>query len=141
MTSTNGKRGYMLQPGEGVPRFGSDVKASKISTGGLLTLIESRTEGGAPMHVHTHEDECFYVLEGAIIVYCGEETFEAGPGAFVFLPRGIPHDWDVTSGVATVLIITVPGMLEEFLQEFHAAGAPGSPSRQAVAEKYGVKFL
>ncbi len=84
----NNAKFYVLGPGQGVPGFGADVKASHASTGGALTAMESRTRGGAPMHVHSREDECFYVVEGTIIGRCGEDTFEAGPRSFVFLPVG-----------------------------------------------------
>lgn len=140
MSQTVGRRGYVLRPGEGVAGFGAEVKASRASTGGALTLIESRTRGGAPRHVHSQEDEAFYVLEGTIIARCGEEVFEAGPGAFVFLPRGIPHDWDVTGGeFARLLMITVPAMLEEFLRDFHGTGE--GETRENVAARYGLRFL
>ncbi len=133
-------KGYLVQSGEGVPGFGPEVKASRASTAGGLTLIESHTRGGAPWHVHSNEDEGFYVLEGTLQVHCGEEVFEAGPRSFVFLPRGIPHAWDVLGGVpATVLIITVPAMLEEFMRDFHAADS--KEAKDAVAEKYGMSFL
>jgi mannose-6-phosphate isomerase-like protein (cupin superfamily) len=130
--------GYLLRAGEGV---GGDtaVKASRLTTGGALTLIESRTRGGAPRHVHSRDDECFYVLEGTLTVQCGDEQFEAGPRSFVFLPRGIPHSWDVTGEEATLLMITVPAGLDEFLHEFHAAG--NAEERSAVAERYGIRFL
>lgn len=141
MTSTHDTipKPYFLKADEGVPGYGSDTKAAKSSTGGLLTLIESRTTGGAPMHVHQNEDECFYVIEGALIVTCGEESYKAGPRSFVYLPRGIPHGWDVVGEEATILMITVPGMLEEFLHEYHAADW-GEP-REEVARKYAVTFL
>lgn len=138
---TNQKRGYLLKPGEGVASFGPDVKASIASTGGAITLIESHTRGGAPRHVHSREDECFYVLDGAILVHCGEDTFVGGPGSFVFLPRGIAHDWDVTTETATLLMITVPAMLEEFLRAYHAAGPAGSRTREEIAAQYGIQFL
>jgi quercetin dioxygenase-like cupin family protein len=116
------------------------VKASRISTGGNLTVIESRTKGGAPWHVHTREDEYFYVLKGTIVVRCGEENFTARPGSFVFLPRGIPHTWDVgDQGEATLLMMTVPAMLEEFLKEFHAAST--KEDRDDVAARYGIQFF
>jgi mannose-6-phosphate isomerase-like protein (cupin superfamily) len=108
----------------------------------MLTVIESQTTGGAPPHVHSREDECFYVVEGTIVVRCGEEIFEAGPRSFVFLPRGIPHAWDVAGeGVATVLIITVPAMLEEFLREYHDAPSELREARDQIAAKYGITFL
>lgn len=132
---------YVLQAGQGVPGFGSDVKAGRIATGGSMTVIESRTTGGAPLHVHTREDEYFYVLAGQIIVWCGDETFEVGPGGFVFLPRGVPHAWDVQGEEATLLLITVPAMLEEFLAEYHAAFSGGPELRAQVAAQYGITFL
>jgi quercetin dioxygenase-like cupin family protein len=131
---------YVLHAGEGVAGFDAAVKASRISTGGNLSLIESRTRGGAPWHVHTREDEYFYVTEGTIIVSLGTERYEAGPGSFVFLPRGVPHAWDVGGdGVATLLMMTAPAMLEEFLREFHAAST--REDRDTVATKYGITFF
>lgn len=137
MSQENGK-GYYLPAGEGVAGFDASVKAGRASTNGALTLIESRTTGGAPLHVHTREDECLYVVEGRLTVQCGDESFEAEPRSFVFLPRGVPHAWDVLTEEATVLMITVPPMLEEFLQEFHSVQGSG---RREVAEKYGITFV
>jgi mannose-6-phosphate isomerase-like protein (cupin superfamily) len=139
MNERSSAMGYVLHAGQGIPNGGPDLKASVASTGGALTLIESRTTGGAPMHVHSREDECFYVLEGTIVVHCGEDEYEAGPGSFVFLPRGVPHDWDVRGEVATVLIVGVPGGLEGFLSEFHEA--LDQEARRHVAEKYGIEFI
>jgi len=132
-------RGYVLGPGEGVPG-GDDtgVKASRASTEGSLTVIESDTDGGAPRHVHSREDECFYVLEGVISVECGDARWEVGAAGFVFLPRGVPHTWDVVGERARVLIITAPAGLEEFLREFHAADGA---ERAEVARRHGIEFL
>jgi len=131
---------YMLLPGEGVAGFDASVKASRTSTGGGLSIIESHTKGGAPWHVHTREDEYFYVIEGMIIVRCGEDMWEAGPRSFVFLPRGIPHGWEVAGeGSAILLMMTAPAMLEEFLREFHAASS--KEIRDQVAAAYGLTFL
>jgi mannose-6-phosphate isomerase-like protein (cupin superfamily) len=135
-------RGYLVGPGEGVSAADSGVKASRVSTGGAVTLIESHTRGGAPMHVHHRDDECFYVLEGTITVRCGEEELEAGPRSFVFLPRGTPHGWDVVGdGTATVLLINVPAGLEEFLREYHAAGSASNDVKDQIAAKYGIEWV
>jgi mannose-6-phosphate isomerase-like protein (cupin superfamily) len=130
---------YMLRAGENVPGGDLGVKASVSSTASGLTIIESCTAGGAPWHMHSREDEYFYVLEGEITVWCGDEVFEAGPRSFVFLPRGVPHAWDVKSaGKATLLMMTAPAMLDEFLRDFHAA----KPDQRAVvAKKYGLTFF
>jgi hypothetical protein len=44
----------------------------------------------------------------------------------------------VGGGEATVLLITVPAGLEEFLGEYHAAA---SEARDQVAAKYGITFI
>lgn len=137
-----GERGYVLGPGESVLGPGSSVKAGRASTGGSITLMESHTRGGAPMHVHSREDECFYIMEGLITVHCGDDIFEAGPKSFVFLPRGIPHSWDVKGGnVATLLIITVPGGFEDFLREHHEAGSMSNDVKDQIAAKYGITWI
>lgn len=136
---SKGLKPYLLRPGQDFPGCTEGVKASVHSTSGGFTMIESHAAGGAPWHVHTREDEYFYVVDGEITVWCGKEEFRAGPRSFVFLPRGVPHAWDVTSRTkATVLMMTVPAMLDEFLREYHGA-APDQ--RNAVAQKYGITFF
>ncbi len=76
------------------------------------------------------------MVQGTITVAVGEESFEAPAGSFVFLPRNIPHAWDVVGESATLLMMTVPAMLEEFLRELHTA-----EDRAQVADKYGIRFL
>jgi quercetin dioxygenase-like cupin family protein len=131
------ERGYALPPGAGVSGDAS-LKASAASTRGTLTVIESDTDGGAPSHVHTREDEAMYVLEGAIVAHVGTQELRADAGGFLFLPRGIRHDWDVVGDRARVLIITVPGGFESFLAAFHAAR--DWAERDAIAAQYGLTF-
>ncbi len=137
---TENMKPYALQAGEGV---GSDssLKASVVSTGGHFTLIESNTDGGAPMHIHTREDEYFYVVDGTITVTCGDKDFEVGPRGFAFLPRNIPHKWDVIGARATVLMMTVPAALDEFLAEYHAAASASNEVKDKISEKYGVIWV
>ncbi len=131
---------YVLQAGEGIDSD-SSLKATVTSTGGHLTLIESDTDGGAPMHIHSREDEYFYVVEGSITVTCGGQVFEVGPRGFVFLPRNIPHAWDVVGERATVLMMTVPAGLDEFLAEYHAAASASNEVKDEISVKYGITWV
>lgn len=76
-----------------------------------------------------------YVLDGEIVAHVDGESLRAERGDFVFLPRGIEHAWDVVGSRATVLIITAPGGLDEFLHEFHSVP---SDQRRAVARRFGI---
>jgi quercetin dioxygenase-like cupin family protein len=46
---------------------------------------------GPPLHVHSREDKAMYLLEGEIRFRQGDEEFTAGPGSWVWGPRGVPH--------------------------------------------------
>ncbi|MBM3279354.1 MAG: cupin domain-containing protein [Candidatus Handelsmanbacteria bacterium] len=42
-------------------------------------------------HSHADQEQAFYILEGRMEVWVGEQHYLAGPGDCVFLPRGVPH--------------------------------------------------
>lgn len=67
-------------------------KATAATTDGAIDVAEQIVPAGfaTPLHVHHREDECFYVLDGAIAFRLGAATFLAQSGAFVRLPRDIP---------------------------------------------------
>ena len=131
---------YFLERGENLIGCDPGVKASVNSTGGAFSLIESHTAGGAPWHVHSREAEYLYVVDGAITVFCGDETRRLEKGGSAFLARGVAHAWDVASPTkATVLMMTVPAMLDEFLHEFHSAA--DQSARDRIAARYGIRFL
>src|SRR6185437_5727087 len=53
--------------------------------------------GSPPSHVHDALDDCFLVLDGQVVVRCGQQTIAAGAGSYVALPAGIDHTFRVTS--------------------------------------------
>lgn len=100
------------------------MKATGAMTGGAFGLVESLIAPGfsPPLHVHHREDESFYVLEGELTMRCGDRVFEATAGAFVFLPRGVPHSFVVEGDKpARMLTLMTPGGGEAF---FWAVGRP-----------------
>lgn len=86
------------------------IRASAESTGGAFTVFEEVPPlGDVSRHVHQHEDEMYYVLEGEHDFECGDQTFRLAAGAVVFLPRGIPHAHRrVVPHVGRLLGLTVP---------------------------------
>src|SRR5829696_10198730 len=100
------------------------VLAGSGDTGGRFALIEVLAPKGTepPRHVHHREDEAFYVLEGEITFYIGQETYAATPGTFVFAPRSIPHSWVFETDVVRKLVTLTPGA------PMSTSGTPGSAS-------------
>jgi mannose-6-phosphate isomerase-like protein (cupin superfamily) len=107
---------HVAGPGEGQTiwflRNRMTIKATADSTGGAFGLVESLIAPGfsPPLHVHHREDESFWVLEGTVSMRCGDRTFLAGPGSFVFLPRDVPHTFVVEGdSPARMLTLLTPG--------------------------------
>jgi quercetin dioxygenase-like cupin family protein len=77
---------YSLGPGEGDARWVmgelDTIKATAAQTGGLFGLKESKSAKGSgpPLHVHEHEDEACYVLEGEVTFFVGDDVVTASAG-------------------------------------------------------------
>jgi quercetin dioxygenase-like cupin family protein len=101
----------------------ADVKASSADTAGRYTLVEITAPPGleAPLHVHYREDEAFYVLDGSVTVWIGDETVELTAGEYALGPRDIPHRFTVGPDGARMLWILTPGGFEDLIEE---AGVP-----------------
>lgn len=96
------------------------IKATAEVTGGAYGLVESWVRAGAspPLHVHHNEDEAFFVLEGRVRFHTAGRDVVAGPGSFVFLPRGVPHTFVVEGDDdAHMLTLLSPGGGERFFVE------------------------
>jgi quercetin dioxygenase-like cupin family protein len=95
------------------------VLAGARDTGGRFGLMEMVAPKGRELsrHLHHTDDEGFYVLDGNVTCYVGEETHEAGPGTFVFLPHGVPHSYTFETDVIRMLSIIAPGGLEAHFQD------------------------
>jgi quercetin dioxygenase-like cupin family protein len=91
------------------------IKASGEQTCGQLAVMEASYPAGVSVHVHVHagEDEMLYVIGGELTGTCGDDTWSARAGSFVFVPRDTPHSFTVTSTQpATALVITGPPQLD-----------------------------
>jgi hypothetical protein len=68
-------------------------------------------------------------MEGSLLVKFGDEQLKAGPGSFVYLPRGVPHTFMVEGDVLPrLLVLLVPGGGERFFIEAgRPAEGPGFP--------------
>jgi mannose-6-phosphate isomerase-like protein (cupin superfamily) len=83
--------------------------------------------GGPPPHVHSREEEGFYILEGEITFMIGDERVVATAGMFANMPVGVPHSFkNESSEPAKMLISVAPAGLEEMFFEFGVPLPEGS---------------
>ena len=122
------------------------VRVTSEASGGAFSLFEEVPPLlDTPLHVHSEEDELFYVLEGQHVYRVGDEEYAVGPGGLVFAPRGIPHSQRrVVSGEGRQLVVTTPGGFEGFFRELSAAeeaGTIGPDAYAAASERFGITWL
>jgi quercetin dioxygenase-like cupin family protein len=101
--------------------FGVELLVRGEDTDGRFALVEHPIAPRAlagPMHVHEHEDEYSYVLEGEVGFQVVDEVFSAGAGQLVAKPRGIWHGfWNAGDEPARVLELISPAGFENYFVE------------------------
>ncbi len=124
------------------------VKVSAGDADGQLAAFHlvAPPMSGPPRHVHTREDEWFYVLEGELVFELDGERHTIGAGGSVWLRRGVVHAYqNFTDRDARLLIVTTPGAFCDFFVEVSAAApAGGMPAPEVFAAldaKYGITTL
>ena len=90
-------------------------------------------------HVHRVQEETFYVLEGECEWQVGDRRVRARPGAFLFVPPGVPHDiGNATDRPARMLMTVSPPGHEHYFEELAKLAARGDrPDAEAIAELRG----
>ncbi|BCS31735.1 hypothetical protein TBR22_A09390 [Luteitalea sp. TBR-22] len=116
--------------------------AGALSLGEVLV----RQGGEPPLHVHAHEDETWFVLDGAVLFQRGAERLLASAGDAVLMPRGIAHGFAVLTPTARLLHAYTPGGLDEAFRAVSTPAewpglpeAPGVPDA-AVLERMAAVF-
>ena len=129
----------VLEPGAGdsLPhQLGGSVtfKVCGAETNGAFFAFETEVAAGEgpPLHVHANEEEILYVLDGDARVRVGDDIQTAPTGAFVFVPRGVPHCFQaVGERPARILIVFTPSGMERFFSGLSEAIAQGLNPKEA----------
>ena len=121
-------------------------KATRESTNGAFSFMERTLPPGGrkpPPHIHSNCEEAFYVLDGEIEFFLGEETVIGRPGSFVHVPGGVSHTFGNAATTASrLLIIHAPAMDSYFeeLQELWSRQAPPSvEDERALMKRHGME--
>ncbi len=135
----------IVQPDDDRTRlYGAGDEYSLLATGedtnGAYFFVEALVPpgGGPPPHIQTREEEGFYVLEGKLVFRAGSQRVVAGPGTFINVPKGVPHQFQNESEeIARLVFFFVPSGIEEMFEKMAAA-----PERYIeIGREYGVEFV
>jgi len=131
-----------------------NFKALGAETGGAFWAVERLVDSqmAVPLHVHSHEDEVWYVLEGEIRFVVGEQELIGRPGTFAYIPRGVAHTFQIISETARWFGFGTPAGLDQwFFETGEPAGAltlppppAGPPDVEAIVSslrRYGTETL
>ena len=130
---------------DGVPNAeaGGDVYSTLASgehthDGYFLTHAIVPPGGGPPAHVHTREEEAFYIIRGELVFLVGEREVTASTGTFLNVPRGTKHRFRNDRDVEAEMIFWfAPAGIEGLFEEL------GERPEEIVAigEKYGTSYF
>ncbi|MDA3644094.1 quercetin 2,3-dioxygenase [Saccharopolyspora indica] len=121
--------------------IGADIytmKATGENTGGSLSLMEVSVPpgDGPPPHIHSNEDEGIYVLAGDLEFFSGDQTFKAGPGDFIFIPRGTVHSLrNIGVHPGKTLTMYTPGGMDRYFAGVGDQARPGVPPQPMSEEQ------
>jgi mannose-6-phosphate isomerase-like protein (cupin superfamily) len=130
------------------------VCLSGADTGGAYCLLDVALAPGmgVPRHMHTREDEVYFVLEGELEVIVGEEKFVLKAGYTLMAPRNIPHALRNSGTIQNrYLLVFSPSGFEQFVTATAVpapdnAAAPTEPPVAPVrnvhelADRFGIRF-
>lgn len=127
--------------------------ATGDETDGRYAMLEAIVPpgGGPPPHIHSREEESFYVLEGEITFQVGDERVDAKAGTFANMPVGSLHSFNNnTDKLARMIVYVAPAGLENMFLEVGQPvqlSQPAPPPSKAeidkllaVAPSYGIEI-
>jgi hypothetical protein len=142
------KRYSLVMPGEGLSydwaRDHTFVKVSTADSGGAYTVMEDnlKLEFSLGLHLHHRTAETFYMLDGSVDFYIDGDWMNAGPGATIHIPPGVPHALELAGGTpARMLMVIQPSGFDQLLAEMATmtdAQFADAALMTALNEKYDI---
>jgi quercetin dioxygenase-like cupin family protein len=122
----------------------STFKVLSEQTGGAYAVLEQLVPPGhgPPLHVHRHETEIFYILEGTFEMRLADKTIPAPAGTMVVGPRDIPHTFkNVGPSTGKLLLTVIPGHFANYFLEVDNLPDADHATIRALCAKYDVEIL
>ncbi len=148
---------FTVRAGEGRPRgqrlvrgenaFSTKVSGADVGMAYAAIEIHPPPGIGPELHIHTAQNELFFMLKGSIGVQCGPDRTILSVGDAFMVPTNTPHAFVVlgTEPAHVLLVFDPAGDMEGFFEEYAPLiSVDGQPDREKLAElyaKHGSKVL
>lgn len=123
---------------KGVTMNTLDIKISGKDTENDVAVFEQTgltPNGGPPLHIHPHQDEWFYVIEGEYFFQVGEQKFALKAGDTIFLPRNVQHAFIQLTERGRMIVTYLPaGKMEAFFEATDRWTTP--PSKEEITKVF-----
>ena len=110
--------------------------ASYAAEGQSFVIYEWKGSGPGYLHVHYTDDEAFHVLEGTMKFRFPDKQVDAAAGTTVFIPAGVPHDYQTLENTRYLIILTP--RLKALIDELHTVTFDKHPE---VMRKYDSEIV
>jgi mannose-6-phosphate isomerase-like protein (cupin superfamily) len=130
------------------------VVEHQVGSEGMPVVLEQTLPVGAapPLHRHHHYDDNWYVLEGTVVVRCGDDESVANAGSFVRTPAGTLHQFRVIGDrPARILLVHASDHFYKFIRALavpaerlelpEPTGGPGIEPLTAAAATYDTEIV
>jgi quercetin dioxygenase-like cupin family protein len=105
------------------------------ATGGAISVIMAwhKPGEGPPDHVHSSQEEMFFIVEGTYELTLDGQTSTVGPGTIVFIPRNVVHRFkNVGDTTARMLDWSLPGGQDRYFKAVSELAAGGGFTGEKV---------
>jgi mannose-6-phosphate isomerase-like protein (cupin superfamily) len=111
---------------------------------GMETVVLEMTlpvGSSPPLHAHHTLDDSWYILDGKMVIRCGDDALVVGVGHWVSMPRGLPHTFRVIGDrEARILLVHDNASFRDLIRELGLPAAahvvpeqPVFPSKDELA--------
>jgi mannose-6-phosphate isomerase-like protein (cupin superfamily) len=121
-------------------------KAVMAQTDGDFSLMERTLPPGGRMpsaHRHTNCSEAFFVLDGTITFWLGDEQFIGKHGDFLLVPRGAAHTFGNQADEPARLLVLHAPAADAYFEELNRLWAADTPpereQEQELMRRYGME--
>jgi quercetin dioxygenase-like cupin family protein len=110
------KNGSLSNNMRAIPGAVFNFLAKGHETDGRHALIKILVQRGAepPPHTHSREDESYFILKGSIRYTIGDKRLTVNEGEYVYLPKDVPHSFEILSEQAEMLMWLCPAGLDQW---------------------------